>query len=115
MRTFADMTPQERAQCRGMWCETAMSKALFIYVASDQDNEEKAVVVNPKSQFRTVTPLRALTPRADLPRAWQADGTPPAGEWEYAEYLGDHDGMNDVFYFDGDPTHRQWKSNWEEL
>lgn len=82
MRTFADMTPEERAQCRGMWCETAMSKALFIYVASDQDNEEKAVVVNPKSQFRTVTPLRALTPRADLPRAWMPDGQPPAGKWE---------------------------------
>lgn len=83
-KTLADMTEEERAECVGMWCETAMSKALFIYVASDQDNEEKAVVVNPKSQFRTVTPLRALTPRPDLPRAWAPDGTPPAGEWEHA-------------------------------
>lgn len=28
---------------------------------------------------------------------------------------GDHDGMTDVYYFDGDPTHRQWKSEWEEI
>nr|DAU17423.1 MAG TPA: Putative transmembrane protein precursor [Caudoviricetes sp.] len=114
MKTLADMTEEERTQCRGMWCETAISKALFIYVASDQDNEEKAVVVNPKSQFRTVTPLRALTPRPDLPRAWNPDGTPPAGEWEYAEYLGDHGGMTDVYYFDGEPTHRHWISEWEK-
>lgn len=114
MRTLADMTEEERANCVGMWCETAMSKALFIYMADDQDNEEKAVVVNPKSQFRTVTPLRALTPRPDLPRAWQADGTPPAGEWEEAEYLGDYKGMSNVYHFDGDPTHRRWAGEWEE-
>lgn len=102
MRTLADMTGEERVNCVGMWCETAMSKALFIYMADDQDNEEKAVVVNPKSQFRTVTPLRALTPRPDLPRAWQADGTPPAGEWE-------HDHIPAL----GEST-RRWVGEWEE-
>lgn len=90
MRTLADMTSQERANCRGMWCETAMSKALFIYMADDQDNEEKAVVVNPKSQFRTVTPLRALTPRFDLPRAWQADGQPPLTQYWTIEQAADY-------------------------
>lgn len=34
---------------------------------------------------------------------------------DIAEYLGDHDGMTDVYYFDGNPTHRQWKSEWEEI
>ena len=34
---------------------------------------------------------------------------------DIAEYLDEYDGMTDVFYFDGDPTHRQWKSEWEEL
>lgn len=113
MKTLADMTPQERAQCRGMWCETALSKALVIYVAGDQDNEEKAVVVNPKSQFRTVTPLRALTPRPELPRAWQADGQPPAGKWEYAEHLSK--GVTTVYLCGKEnPTHRQWIGEWEE-
>ena len=105
-KTLADMTPQERAQCRGMWCETALSKALVIYVAGDQDNEEKAVVVNPKSQFRTVTPLRALTPRPDLPRAWQADGQPPAGEYQYAVQYKTPNGW--------EYTYESWDCRWQE-
>lgn len=115
MRTLADMTSQERANCQGMWCETAMSKALVIYVAGDQDNEEKAVVVNPKSQFRTVTPLRALTPRPDLPRAWQADGTPPAGEWE-DDYVGtDGYSITTGELVDPKPGEkiRRWLGDWE--
>jgi len=59
--------------------------------------------------------LDDCTPRPDLPRAWNPDGQPPQGGWEYAEYLGDHGGMTDVFYFDGYPTHRRWESEWEEI
>lgn len=50
----------------------------------------------------------------DQPRAWHADGTPPAGEWEHAEYLGDYKGMKNVYHFDGDPTHRRFIGEWEE-
>ncbi|HAT6582874.1 TPA: hypothetical protein JAK83_002456 [Corynebacterium striatum] len=53
-----------------------------------------------------------LTP--DLPRAWSPDGTPPAGEWEYAEYLGDYKGMTNVYHYDGEPTHRHFVGEWEE-
>lgn len=101
MITLADLTPEKRTKCSGMWCETAISKALVIYVADDQDNKERAVVVNPRSQFRTVIPLHALAPRPDLPRAWTPDGTPPAGEWEYAEIPGL-----------GESTQR-WVGEWE--
>lgn len=76
MRTLADMTKEERAKYRGMWCEIPLGNALFIYVADDQRNPDKAVVVNPTSQFRTVTPLHALTPRTDLIRAWTPSGAP---------------------------------------
>lgn len=111
MRTLADMTEEERANCVGMWCETAMSKALFIYMADDQDNEEKAVVVNPKSQFRTVTPLRALTPRPDLPRAWRVDGTPTKGMWEYDTLPAD-DAANPT---SKEIVDRRWISEWEAM
>ena len=30
MRTLADMTPQERAQCRGMWAKTLDGLAIII-------------------------------------------------------------------------------------
>lgn len=115
MKTLADMTEEERAEHTGIWCEVAISKALFIYVADAQEDDEKAVMVNPRSQFRTVIPLHTLTPRFDLPRAWTPDGQPPQGGWEYAEYLDEYDGMTDVFYFGGDPTHRRWESDWEEI
>lgn len=101
MTTLADMTPEKRTMYQGTWCEAALTETLFIYVADDQDDDEKAILVNPKSQFRTVTPLRALTPRLDLPRAWTPDGTPPAGKWEYTEVPGL-----------GESTQR-WVGEWE--
>ena len=54
-------------------------------------------------------------PRPDLPRAWNPDGTPPAGEWEHAEYLGDYKGMTDVYHYDGEPTHRRWVGEWKTI
>lgn len=31
---------------------------------------------------RLYMPASSVTPRFDLPRAWNHDGTPPAGEWQ---------------------------------
>lgn len=109
MSTLADMSAEERAECVGMWVsyKTPMGEHTAIY-------EMGSTLFEP-GFGRFNRSLDTITPHPDLPRAWQPDGTPPQGEWEYAEYLGDHDGMTDVFYFDGDPTHRQWKSEWEEL
>lgn len=117
MKNLADMTPQERAQCRGMWCDFPDPDErinLAIYVNDSLKHQGFCELIH-EGQLGRLTIPENLTPRFDLPRAWMPDGQPPAGKWVYAEYLGDHEGMTDVFYFDGDPTHRQWKSNWEEL
>ena len=114
MRTLADMTPEERAQCRGMWCDTP--KGLFILLAPMFPDCEAFgwELLIPSAGMKIDYLPEKVTPRPDLPRAWAPDGTPPAGKWEHAEYLGDYKGMSDVYYFDGDPTHRRFVGEWEE-
>ncbi|MDK4337685.1 hypothetical protein [Corynebacterium accolens] len=117
MTTFADMTPQERAQCQGMWCDFPDPDErtnLAIYVDDSLKHQGFCELIH-EGQLGRLTIPENLTPRFDLPRAWTPNGQPPAGKWEYAECLGDHGGMTEVYYFDGDPTHRQWKSEWEEI
>ena len=108
MTTLADLTPEERAQCRGMWVtyQTPMGEHQAIY-------EGNSVLFEPGYGLFTI-PLHRITPRYDLPRAWAPDGAPPEGQWEHAEYLGDYKGMTDVYYFDGEPTHRRFVGEWEE-
>lgn len=113
MRTLADMTEEERANCRGMWCEEK-DGSMCIYMGADATPEQTGVFAYPASEIPMRVFLNRITPRPDLPRAWAADGTPPAGEWEEAEYLGDYKGMSNVYHFDGDPTHRRWVGEWEE-
>lgn len=118
MTTLADMTEEERAECVGMWCDYTRDgeeKDLVIVVAGTND-AGRIPCVNPGAPIPSAWAPEpwTLTPRLDLPRAWQADGTPPAGEWEHAEYLGDYKGMTETYYFDGEPTHRRWKGEWEE-
>ena len=115
MRTLADMTPQERSHCRGMWCDTAFG--LGILEATEEHPEEGDAFgrfQHPAHGTWHTEAFTTVTPRFDLPRAWTMEGQPPAGEWEHAEYLGDHKGMTDVYYFDGDPTHRRWVGEWEQ-
>ena len=116
MRTLADMTTQERAQCRGMWCDFPDPDErtnLAIYVGDSLKHQGFCELIH-EGQLGTLTIPENLTPRPELPRAWNPDGTPPAGEWEEAEYLGDYKGMSNVYHFDGDPTHRRWVGEWEE-
>ena len=117
-KTLADMTEEERAECVGLWCDYTRDgeeKELVVMV-SDINRAGRIPCVNPSAtQPEAWAPEpRMLTPRFDLPRAWQADGTPPAGEWEHAEYLGDYKGMTNVYHFDGEPTHRRFVGEWEE-
>ena len=116
MKTLADMTPQERADCVGMWAETSNGLAIIIEPFFTDGALDTTVAFSLKPEVKIAQYVAAyVTPRPDLPRAWQADGTPPQGEWEYAEYLDEYDGMTDVFYCGGDPTHRRWESEWEEI
>lgn len=110
MTTLADMTKEELDQCRGMWAGTFSGyTGIIVY-----ENGKQAYLIIPEYNREQTFPLDKVTPRHDMPRAWQADGTPPAGKWEHAEYVGDYKGMKDVYYFDGEPTHRRFVGEWEE-
>lgn len=120
MRTLADMTPQERAQCRGMWCED-LHGDLFVYLGAPtvsiaHDEETGAPMgtfIDAQEPDTIEAPLAAFAPRFDLPRAWQADGQPPQGKWEHAERLSM--GVTTVYLCGKEnPTHRQWIGEWEE-
>ena len=82
MRTLADITPEERAQCRGMWCEDEDGR-LCIYRADHRGTNWLAICIYPDRVGVIAAKYELITPRPDLPRAWQADGTPPAGQWEH--------------------------------
>ena len=112
MTTLADMTPQERAQCRGMWCEEK-DGSMCIYMGADATPEQTGVFAYPASAIPMRVFLNRITPRPDLPRAWQADGTPPAGKWEHAERLSM--GVTTVYLCGKEnPTRRRWVGEWEE-
>lgn len=113
MTTLADMTQQERAQCRGVWCEE-QDGSVCIYMGDIQKDDRRGVFTYPASMISMGAFLSRMTPLFDLPRAWTPDGQPPAGEWEHAEYLGDYKGMTDVYHLDGDPTHRRFVGEWEK-
>lgn len=86
MRTLADMTTEERTQCRGMWCDFPDPDErtnLAIYVDDSLKHQGFCELIH-EGQLGALTIPENLTPRFDLPRAWAPDGTPPAGEWEHA-------------------------------
>lgn len=114
MTTLADLTTEERAQCRGMWCDTPKGRFILLAPMFPDCEAFGWELLIPSAGMKIDYLPEKITPLYDLPRAWTADGTPPAGEWEHAEYLGDHKGMSDVYYFDGEPTHRRWVGSWEE-
>ena len=82
MRTLADMTPTERAQCRGMWCEDE-DGFLLVYRGDHECRDWLAVCVYPDRGDNIASVHSRLTLRPDFPRAWTPDGTPPAGQWEH--------------------------------
>lgn len=111
-KPLADMTPEQRDACRGMWCdiETPVGIEQGIYDQSRWTQE--ATLFEPGYGYFEVD-LSKVTPRFDLPRAWNSDGTHVKGSWTEAEYIGDSYGMEDVYYFDGTPTHRHFETEWE--
>lgn len=90
MRTLADMTEEERAQCVGMWCGynrhlKGGEPSDFVIMVEDVNEAGRVSCINPGApEPKAWAPDPwMLTPRLDLPRAWQVDGKPPVGEWEY--------------------------------
>lgn len=86
-KTLADMTPEERAECVGMWAshqghEVKNEPCGNLGVVSEIDNG-LAWISFPKENAETYPfSFEDVTPRFDLPRAWMPDGEPVDGSWE---------------------------------
>lgn len=113
-KTLADMTPEERANFVGMWCE--ISGESWPYVLVGAYTNGYAFLYAPSVAHEFCTALENVTPLLDYPRAWQADGTPVKGKWIEAEYLGASHGLTHCYYFDSiEPTHRFFETEWEPI
>lgn len=102
-KTLADMTAEQRAQCRGMWCDTAFG--LGILEAIEEHPEEGDAFgrfQHPANGRWHTEAFTTVTPRPDLPRAWNPDGTPPAGDWQH---------LSDPHFHQ---YQRRWVGEWEE-
>lgn len=83
MTTLADLTPEERAECVGLWANVTTERYPAVIVRTYMaDDVQYAQMLAPEICDYYRTSLESITPRYDLPRAWQADGTPPTGEWQ---------------------------------
>lgn len=81
MTTLADMAEEERAECVGMWCEEK-DGSMCIYMGADATPEQTGVFAYPASAIPMRVFLNRITPRFDLPRAWNPDGTPVVSQPE---------------------------------
>lgn len=110
MTTLADMTPEQRQQCVGMWCdiETPMGTETVIY---DQSRWTKGPTLFEPGFGHFDVDLSDITPRPDLPRAWRVDGTPTKGMWEYDTLPAD-DAANPT---SKEIVDRHWISEWEAM
>lgn len=110
MKTLADMTEEERKECVGMWVsyQTPMGDHLAVY-------EGNTTLYEP-GYGSFMIPTYCITPLRDKPRAWQADGTPPAGQWE-DDYTDTYGYMLSTGQSIGMAPHahiRRWVGRWEE-
>lgn len=83
MTTLADLTPEERAECVGMWCDfepipNHVIPTIIIKAGNDYDAEydDEYEVFNAAIGHELAQPEQ-ITPRYDIPRACNPDGTPP--------------------------------------
>lgn len=131
MNTLADMTPEEHADCVGMWCDyrpavgTADSNAapeevittVIIKAGNDYDSayEDEYEVFNAAIGHELVQPEQ-ITLRPDLPRAWNPDGTPPAGAWEddYTDAEGSTLTTGEDLGIGPHQEIRRWIGDWEQ-
>ena len=107
MTTFAEMTHEKRTQCIGMWAHVRILDTDMNGII-EHVSRKKVCLIIPKYKSKQQFPLNHITLRPDLPRAWDADGEPPTGDWEYAEYLSHHQGMSGVY-----GHQRRWMGEWE--
>lgn len=80
VKTLADMTPEARQACVGMWCDNLVSTAKepAPVVLECVQGELCWVLHIDLHGERSCFSLGGVSPRFDLPRAWNPDGTPVA-------------------------------------
>ena len=110
MKTLDQYGQEERSQLIGMWVECAECKAHDVGLSIlDTLYDNEALLMGPNMHPHDVD-LESITPRWDLPRAWQPDGTPVAGKWEI-----DADSDPEVAVRTSAPSaYRRWIGEWEE-
>lgn len=79
-RTLADLTPEERQSCVGMWAEWVQWEDQMELVVIEEVHpvRDYAGCVVPGVRYVEIPRhrLHSLIPRPDLMRAWNPDGTP---------------------------------------
>ena len=77
-KTLAEMPPEDRKACEGMWCDNLNSTAKEpVPVVLTYVQGRICWVVHTKApSWRSCFSLDSVAPRFDLPRAWRPDGTP---------------------------------------
>lgn len=125
-KTLADMTHEEQTQCVGMWCDfypgefvKEGQKPQLGIIADWHLNREEATILNSGDTVsRTWSAGKNVTPRFDLPRAWNPDGAPVVADPE--EYTADErsrvyfEGIEKVAFPPGTKV-RRWVSDWEVI
>lgn len=80
MTTLADMTPEQRQQCVGMWFDTIFGLGILEALQEEpKEGDPFGRFMHPDRGSWHTESFKGLTPRHDLPRAWNPDGTPPKG------------------------------------
>ena len=114
--TLADMTPEERDQCRGMWCDLSIEAWIVVSAYySEQYKQTLVVLLDPvDGELLEGVPAAAVTPRFDLPRAWTAYGTPVVADPE--EYtVTSYSHLAGKTSLPPGTTVRRWVSDWEAV
>lgn len=120
MKALADMTPQEHANCVGMWCyiferldEPPVNEGIIAGYRESNNGRTLAIIDHPHPDAgKWGYGLNEIVPRFDLPRVWGTDGQPPAGEWEYSEPFGK--GTLTTRLRGNNSTHRRFVGEWQE-
>ena len=123
--TIADLAPHDRADYVGTWVNVLEIPHPVIYTGDFESTGEikhGACIFDPR-YGTDYTRLDHCTPRPDLPRAWQADGTPVRMDVQIAEY---RPSVNRGFYItrkttekgpelpEGTTHAQRWVGEWEE-
>lgn len=120
-RTLADMTPEEREQCWGMWCKLS-DGSTGILAACDEtytgDHPRLAMIIGPSEDEQAVLvtqcEMQEITPLFGTLRAWKQDGTlVTADPEEYTVTSYSH--LAGKTSLPPGTTVRRWVSDWEEV